>query len=207
MAQFGDVIMIDDDQYRQGRLVDFEIDYLAKEKGMISPYVDHCVTQNERGEPAISYGLSSMGYDIRPDRKFKIISTAVQDGARYLDPKNTTSKDYIEYEGDSIFVPPNGLVLAVSMEYFRMPDDVCAIAVAKSTYARVGLTTLCTPLEPGWEGNLVIEMANTTSMPIRLYAGEGVVQLLFDRGPRPKVTYKDRKGKYQGQTGITLSRV
>jgi dCTP deaminase len=110
-------------------------------------------------------------------------------------------------EADTVVIPPNSFVLARSVEYIRMPQDVLAIAVGKSTYARIGIVANVTPLEPGWEGHVTLEFSNTTPLPARMYANEGCVQLMFLRGNRPEVTYSDRNGKYQGQTGITLSRI
>lgn len=190
---------------RQGLLNDEEIKELAQYCDMISPFVDHCVRQDAQGNPVVSYGLSSMGYDIRPDRVFKLISNATQSETGFLDPKKVTQADYVTHEGDFVIIPPNGFVICNTVEYFRMPRNVGAIALSKSTYARVGLQTLCTPLEPGWEGQLVLEFANQTSRPIKLYANEGAVQLMFFRTADPSVSYADRGGKYQGQTGVQLS--
>lgn len=163
--------------------------------------------------PAISYGLSSFGYDIRLGGKFRIFSNAKC--PPYIDAKNFNSeiafeenREYcVEDLGRPVLIPGNGFVLAESFETFNMPEDVFAICVGKSTYARVGLIVNVTPLEPGWEGRLTIELSNTTNMPLAVYPFEGIAQLIFFKGARPEVTYADRKGKYQNQTGLTYSRV
>lgn len=150
----------------------------------------------------ISYGLSSMGYDLRIDRKFKIFTNV---NSTVIDPKNFSEKNFVDFEGDICIIPPNSFVLAVSLEYLVMPDDVAGVVLGKSTYARCGVDCLATPLEPGWEGHVTLEFANTTPLPAVLYAGEGACQVIFHKGDcRPDITYSDRGGKYQGQTGITL---
>lgn len=165
-------------------------------QGMIEPFEDHLV----RGG-AISYGLSSFGYDLRAAREWKIFTNVF---SSVVDPKSFDQRSFVEYEGDEVLIPPNSFALTRSLEYLRMPDDVIALAVGKSTYARCGIVANVTPLEPGWEGNVTLEISNTTPLPARVYSGEGIVQILFFQGERPLVSYKDRGGKYQGQTGITL---
>ncbi|MFN3392059.1 MAG: dCTP deaminase [Meiothermus ruber] len=177
-------------------------DWWIREKakqGMIEPFEERLVRDG-----VISYGLSSFGYDLRAAREWKIFANVFHTIA---DPKGLDPKSFVDYEGDEVIIPPNSFVLARSMEYIRMPDNVLAIAIGKSTYARVGIVANITPLEPGWEGHVTLEFSNTTPLPAKMYAGEGVVQLVFFEGERPEVTYSDRKGKYQGQRGITLPRI
>ena len=168
-------------------------------KGMIEPFEERLVR-----EGVISYGLSSFGYDLRAAPEWKILNN---DLSSHVDPKNLDPKSLVENEGKEVVIPPNSFALTRSLEYIRMPDNVIAIALGKSTYARCGIVVNVTPLEPGWEGHVTLEISNTTPLPAKVYAGEGIVQLLFLEGPRPEVTYRDRKGKYQGQKGITLPRV
>jgi len=184
-------------------LNDNEIARLAAEHGMIEPFVARSVREVE-GRKVISYGLSSFGYDIRAGFEFLILQPAK---GGVIDPLNfdegcvrrVTMEEYVE-------IPPNSFALTHSLEYFRMPDDVLGIVQGKSTYARCGIDTNVTPLEPGWEGQITLEISNTTPVPVKIYAGQGICQVLFFRGQRPAVTYADRKGKYQGQVGITLPR-
>ena len=182
-------------------LSDRQIRELAYQ-GMIEPFEDHFV--REEGNQAISYGLTSFGYDLRAAPEWKIFTNAWNAVA---DPKRFDARSFIDVHGDTVIIPPNSFVLARSLEYIRMPQDVMAVAVGKSTYARIGIIANVTPLEPGWEGHVTLEFSNTTPLPARMYAHEGVVQLLFYCGERPEVTYSDRNGKYQGQTGITLPRI
>jgi len=168
-------------------------------KGMIEPFEERLVR-----EGVISYGLSSFGYDLRAAPEWKIFTNVF---SSLVDTKNFDPKSFVEYEGEEVVIPPNSFALTRSLEYIRMPDNVIAIALGKSTYARCGIVVNVTPLEPGWEGHVTLEISNTTPLPAKVYAGEGIVQLLFLEGPRPEVTYRDRKGKYQGQKGITLPRV
>ena len=168
-----------------------------KEK-MIDPFSDKSVSQG------ISYGLNSFGYDLRCGDEFKIFTNI--NGA-IADPKNFTEDNFITIKGESsILVPPNSFALASSLEYFKMPRNVTGLVTAKSSYARCGLGTPPTVLEAGWHGNLVLEFSNHTSNSIRLYANSGAAQILFFQGEQPEVSYADRKGKYQGQTGITLAK-
>lgn len=150
-------------------------------------------------EKIISYGTSSFGYDLRLAGKFKVFSNI---NSVQIDPKNFDDMAFVEVEkeeGDYILIPPNSFILAHSVEYFRMPDNVFGIVLSKSTYARCGIQCICTPPEPGWEGYLTLEFANCTPLPARMYVGEGCCQVVFFRGKRPQVTYSDRSGKYQGQ--------
>ncbi len=172
---------------------------MALEHGMIEPFEERLVR-----EGVVSYGLSSFGYDLRAAPEWKIFTNV---WGPVLDPKRFDPKSFVEYEGDEVIIPPNSFVLTRSIEYIRMPENVIGIALGKSTYARVGLVANVTPLEPGWEGHVTLEISNTTPLPAKVYAGEGIVQILFFEGERPEVTYRDRQGKYQGQTGVTLPRI
>lgn len=151
----------------------------------------------------ISYGTSSYGYDVRCTDKFKIFTNV---NSTVLDPLNFSEDSFVDFQGPVCIIPPNSFVLTSTVEYFKMPRDVIAIALAKSTYARVGLVVGVTPIEPEWEGNITIEISNTTPLPAKVYANQGITQLLFFKGERPEVSYSDRNGKYMGQTGITLPR-
>ncbi|MEY4532098.1 MAG: hypothetical protein RLZZ156_2821 [Deinococcota bacterium] len=182
---------------------DWWIRQKALEEGMIEPFSDRQVRSGENGG-IISYGVSSFGYDLRAAREWKIFVNAFN---TVVDPKNFDPRAFIDFEGDEVIIPPNSFVLARSIEYMRVPDNVMVVALGKSTYARVGIVANVTPLEPGWEGHVTLEFSNTTPLPAKMYANEGCVQLLFFEGPKPEVTYRDRAGKYQGQTGVTLPRL
>lgn len=189
-------------------LNDREIKYLAKTKNMISPFVDTFSNSYTSKRGIISYGLTSFGYDLRAAAEWKIFErkSDMREGIM-LDPKAFNEDACYDLNYDHIVIPPNSFVLARSVEYIKMPDDVVAIAVGKSTYARIGIIANVTPLEPGWEGHVTLEFSNTTPFPAAMYANEGVVQLMFYQGERPMVTYAEKGGKYQGQTGITLPKV
>lgn len=178
-------------------------------KPMIYPFTDKQVKVNiaEDGteEKIISYGCSSYGYDITLAPEFKIFTNI---NNTVVDPKNFDPKSFVDVKGDMCVIPPNSFVLGRSNEYFNMPNVVTGIVLGKSTYARVGISCLATPLECGWAGNITLEFANTTPLPALLYANEGCAQVIFLRGDTaPNVTYADRGGKYQGQQGITLPKV
>ncbi|CAN5617255.1 dCTP deaminase [soil metagenome] len=168
-------------------------------QGMIEPFTDRLVR-----EGVISYGLSSFGYDLRAAPEWRIFVNAFN---TVVDPKHFDTRSLIETEGDHCIIPPNSFVLTRSMEYLRIPETVMVVALGKSSYARCGIVANVTPLEPGWEGHVTLELSNTTPLPAKVYAGEGIVQLLFFEGERPERTYKDRKGKYQGQRGVTLPKL
>ena len=173
---------------------------MAKEHGMIEPFTDGQVRQG-----AISYGVSSYGYDMRVAPEFKIFTNVL---SAIVDPKHFDEKSFVEFKGDVCIVPPNSFALARSIEYFKIPRNVLTICVGKSTYARCGIITNVTPFEPEWEGFVTLEISNTTPLPARIYANEGIAQVLFFRGAEPPlVSYRDKKGKYQGQTGVTLPRL
>jgi dCTP deaminase len=173
------------------------------QKGMIEPFEDRLIrTANNAG--VISYGLSSFGYDLRAAPEWRIFVNAFN---TVVDPKHFDTNSLVEVAGDTCIIPPNSFALTRSVEYMRIPEDVMVIALGKSSYARCGIVANVTPLEPGWEGHVTLELSNTTPLPAKVYANEGIVQLLFFQGERPEVTYADRKGKYQGQTGVTLPRL
>jgi dCTP deaminase len=187
-------------------LSDKQIDLLCNgsDVPMISPYVDRQVKEDANGNRIISYGLSSYGYDLRIGNTFKIFTNAL---SRVVDPKNMDEKSFVDFESNVCIIPPNSFVLAHSLEYIRMPDNVTGVVLGKSTYARTGVVCIATPLEAGWEGHVTLEFANTTPLPVKLYANEGSCQVLFFEGEPCRTTYADRGGKYQGQTGITLAKV
>jgi len=173
---------------------------MALEHGMIEPFADRQVR-----EGVISYGVSSYGYDMRVARAFKIFPNVLNS---MVDPKHFDPKSFVEFEGDVCIVPPNSFALGRSVEYFRIPRDVITITVGKSTYARCGIITNVTPFEPEWEGFVTLEISNTTPLPAKIYANEGIAQALFFQGDEaPQTSYADRKGKYQGQRGVTLPRM
>lgn len=163
---------------------------------MIEPY-EHTLISKLDDKSVVSYGTSSYGYDIRCAREFKIFTNV---NNSLIDPKNFDSNCFVDVEGDYCIIPPNSFALARTVEYFRIPVDVLAICMGKSTYARCGIIVNVTPLEPGWEGHLTLEFSNTTPLPAKIYANEGCAQILFLGGDRPcSTTYKDRGGKYQNQ--------
>ena len=172
---------------------------------MIEPFEPKQVKE-VNGQRVISYGLSSFGYDMRVANEFKIFSASTGQ-LTVIDPKAIEEKALVDYVGGYCIIPPNSFALARSVEYFRMPANVTGIVLGKSTYARSGIVTNFTPLESGWEGFVTIEISNTTPVPVKVYANEGIAQCLFFGGEFPLVTYADRKGKYQAQTGITLAKV
>ncbi|MEW5928683.1 MAG: dCTP deaminase [Gemmatimonadota bacterium] len=175
---------------------------MAREHGMIEPYED---AQVRRG--TISYGVSSYGYDMRVAGEFKIFTNV---NNAVVDPKAFDDKSFVNYEGDVCIVPPNSFALARSVEYFRIPRNVFTLCVGKSTYARCGIITNVTPFEPEWEGYVTLEISNTTPLPAKVYANEGIAQVIFfeaAEGDVCEVSYGDRKGKYQGQVGVTTPRL
>lgn len=185
-------------------LNDIEIEHLVVTTSMIDPFEAKQVSEVD-GKKVVSYGLTSFGYDIRVGNLFKVFSPVK---ATHIDPKNFNEDSLIEIQSDDYcLVPPNSYVLAHSVENFVIPEDICADCIGKSSYARCGLIVNVTPLEPGWFGQLTLEISNATPLPVKLYAGEGAAQVRFFKGSRPRVTYKDRKGKYQAQVGIVLPRL
>ena len=180
-------------------LNDLEITRLALEKNMVRPFVDKSVSQG------ISHGIQSFGLDIRTGSEFKIFTNIK--GNTVADPKNFSEDNFITVKDDkSILIPPNSFALANSLEYFKMPRDVTGLVTLKSSYAREGLGHPPTVLEAGWKGVLVLELVNHSSNPVRVYSNTGISQILFFRGENPKVSYADKNGKYQGQTGITFAK-
>ncbi|USZ15094.1 dCTP deaminase [Moraxella sp. FZLJ2107] len=177
---------------------------MAEEHGMIAPFEPNQVRYNEKGDKLVSYGTSSYGYDVRCANEFKVFTNV---HSAIVDPKNFDEKSFIDIVGDECIIPPNSFALARTVEYFKIPRDVLTICLGKSTYARCGIIVNVTPLEPEWEGHVTLEFSNTTNLPARIYAGEGVAQMLFFQSDADDVcetSYKDRGGKYQGQTGVTL---
>lgn len=170
------------------------------QKGMIEPFVSENMGQGAQ----ISYGLTSFGYDLRVADEFKIF-TNIRNAV--VDPKQISAEAFVDFQGSRCIIPPNSFALARSVEYFRIPDDIMVLCVGKSTYARCGIITNVTPLEPGWEGHVTLEISNTSTLPAVVYANEGLCQVLFFQAERPVSTYADRHGKYQGQIGITLPRI
>ena len=173
---------------------------MAREYKMIEPFVDTQV----RGS-AISYGVSSYGYDIRVADEFKIFTNI---NNTVIDPKNFDPRSFVDVKTDVCIVPPNSFALARTIEYFRIPRDVLTICLGKSTYARCGIIVNVTPLEPEWEGHVTLEFSNTTPLPAKIYANEGIAQVLFFEGDEPcEVSYADKKGKYQAQQTLTLPKL
>ena len=171
---------------------------------MIEPFVER-QTRAAGADQIISYGLSSYGYDARLAPEFKIFTNV--DNAM-VDPKNFSAQSFVERSGEFCVVPPNSFALARTVEYFRIPRDVLVICLGKSTYARCGIIVNVTPLEPEWEGHVTLEISNTTPLPAKVYANEGICQFLFLKGETPpEISYADRAGKYMGQRGVTLPRM
>lgn len=173
---------------------------MANEYGMIEPFVE-----NQVREGVISYGLSSYGYDLRVSDEYKIFTNVY---SAIVDPKDFSSQSFVDFRGDVCVIPPNSFVLARSVEYFRIPRSVLTICLGKSTYARTGLIVNVTPFEPMWEGHVTLEISNTTPLPAKVYSNEGLAQVLFlEADEECEVSYADRKGKYQGQRGVTPPRL
>ena len=169
-------------------------------KGMIRPFIQKQIRKGK-----ISYGLSSFGYDARVSNEFKIFTNV---NSEIVDPKNFKPSNFVSKHVAECIIPPNSFVLASTIEYFKIPKDVLVICLGKSTYARCGIIVNVTPLEPGWEGHVTLEFSNTTPLPAKIYANEGVAQFVFLQGnERPDISYSDRKGKYMRQTGVTLPKV
>ena len=167
---------------------------------MIDPFVEGSIRSG-----VISYGISSYGYDIRVSNEFKIFTNV---HSAVVDPKHFVPESFVDFTGDICIIPPNSFVLSRTVEHFKIPREVLVICVGKSTYARCGLIVNVTPLEPGWEGYLTLEISNTTPLPAKVYANEGIAQLLFFAGDGIcETSYADKKGKYQGQVEVTLPRI
>ena len=173
---------------------------MALEHGMIEPFEDRQVRQG-----VISYGLSSYGYDIRVADEFKVFTNI---NSTVVDPKNFDPKSFVDIKADICIIPPNSFALAKTVEYFRIPRNVLTVCVGKSTYARCGLIVNVTPFEPEWEGYVTLEISNTTPLPAKVYANEGISQVLFfESDEECEVSYADKAGKYQKQQGLTLPRL
>jgi len=173
---------------------------MATEHDMINPFNDRQVR-----EGVISYGVSSYGYDLRVADEFKIFTNV---NSAIVDPKNFDERSFMTVRGDSVLIPPNSFALARSVEYFKIPRDVLTICVGKSTYARCGIIVNVTPFEPEWEGFVTLEISNSTPLPAKNYANEGLCQILFFQSDEQcETSYKDKKGKYQKQSGIVLPKL
>jgi dCTP deaminase len=184
---------------------------LSEEAGPMGVLPDWQIRRDIKIEPfeegrarpgVISYGVTSYGYDVRVGRHFKVFTNAL---CAVVDPKNFDPRSFVDVEGDSCLIPPNSFALAETIEYFEIPRDILCICLGKSTYARCGIIVNVTPLEPEWRGRITIEISNTTPLPAKIYAGEGIAQILFLRGEAVcRTSYADKKGKYQDQKGLTL---
>lgn len=173
---------------------------MALDHGMIEPFVDRQVRSG-----IISFGLSSYGYDMRVSDEFKVFTNVFN---TIVDPKHFDPRSFVDIKADYCDIPPNSFALARSVEYFRVPRNVACLVIGKSTYARCGIIINITPLEPAWSGHVTLEISNTTPLPARIYANEGIGQVLFFEGDEaPEVSYADKQGKYQGQQGIVLPRI
>jgi dCTP deaminase len=175
---------------------------MVREYGMIDPFSDAQVRQTEKGVSVISYGLSSYGYDLRVSNEFKVFTNVFN---TVVDPKAFDERSFVDFAADTCVIPPNSFALGRSVEYFRIPRDVLTVCLGKSTYARCGIIVNVTPLEPEWEGHVTLEISNTTPLPARIYAQEGLAQVIFlGASEICETSYADRTGKYMGQSGIRL---
>jgi dCTP deaminase len=173
---------------------------MALEQGMIEPFEDRQVR-----EGVVSFGLSSYGYDVRVADEFKVFTNVYN---TVVDPKKFDEKSFVDIRADVCTIPPNSFALARTIEYFRIPRDVLTVCLGKSTYARCGIIVNVTPFEPEWEGHVTIEISNTTPLPAKIYANEGIAQVLFFQSDEScEVSYKDKSGKYQAQRGVTLPKI
>ena len=176
---------------------------MAEEHGMIEPYESGQVRRNGEGN-IVSYGTSSYGYDVRCSDEFKVFTNI---NSALVDPKSFDENSFVDMKGEVCIIPPNSFALARTVEYFRIPRTVLTVCLGKSTYARCGIIVNVTPLEPEWQGHVTLEFSNTTPLPAKIYANEGVAQMLFFESDEAcEVSYADRAGKYQGQRGVTLPR-
>ncbi len=177
---------------------------MAKEKGMIEPFEPNQIKYVD-GHKIVSYGTSSYGYDIRCSNEFKLFTNI---NSTIVDPKSFDSDSFVDVMNDVCIIPPNSFALARTVEYFRIPRNVLTICLGKSTYARCGIIVNVTPFEPEWEGFVTLEFSNTTPLPAKIYANEGVAQVIFFESDEVcETSYKDRGGKYQGQKGVTLPKI
>jgi dCTP deaminase len=192
-------------QHDMGIHSDQWIRRMAREHGMIEPFAENQVRYSEDGSRTISYGVSSYGYDLRVSNQFKVFTNVHN---TVVDPKQFDEKSFVDIETDVCIIPPNSFALARSVEYFRIPRNVLTICLGKSTYARCGIIVNVTPFEPEWEGQVTLEISNTTPLPARIYANEGLAQVLFlEASEVCETSYSDRQGKYMGQTGITIPKL
>jgi dCTP deaminase len=174
---------------------------MAKDHRMIEPFASEQVRHSD-GEKIVSYGTSSYGYDVRCANEFKIFTNI---NSTIVDPKRFDAKSFVDFTGDVCIIPPNSFALARTVEFFRIPRSTLVVCLGKSTYARCGIIVNVTPLEPEWEGHVTLEFSNTTPLPAKIYANEGVAQMLFFESDEVcSTSYRDRGGKYMGQTGVTL---
>lgn len=175
---------------------------MAEQEGMIEPFEPGQIRYDSNNQKLVSYGTSSYGYDVRCAREFKIFTNV---HSAVVDPKNFDEHSFVDISSDVCIIPPNSFALARTVEYFRIPRSVLTVCLGKSTYARCGIIVNVTPLEPEWEGHVTLEFSNTTPLPAKIYANEGIAQMLFFESDEICATsYRDRGGKYQGQTGVTL---
>lgn len=184
---------------------DHWIRQMANECGLIEPFSDKQIRHSEAGEKAVSFGLSSYGYDLRVSDEFKVFTNIHN---TIVDPKNFAENAFVSIKTPECIIPPNSFALARSVEYFRIPRDILTICIGKSTYARCGIIVNVTPFEPEWEGYVTLEISNTTPLPAKIYANEGLAQVLFFQADHPcEISYADRKGKYMNQVGIVTPRI
>lgn len=177
------------------------IKHMALEHDMIAPFASEQIRENENGR-IISYGVSSYGYDVRCANEFKVFTNI---NSAIVDPKAFDPNSFVDVQSDVCIIPPNSFALARTVEYFKIPRNVLTICLGKSTYARCGIIVNVTPLEPEWEGHVTLEFSNTTTLPAKIYANEGIAQMIFlEASEVCAVSYRDRNGKYQGQKGVTL---
>ena len=177
---------------------------MAEQARMIEPFAPELVRSNDTGR-IVSYGTSSYGYDVRVANEFKIFTNI---NSTIVDPKDFDARNLVDFTGDVCIIPPNSFALARTVEYFRIPRSVLTVCLGKSTYARCGIIVNVTPLEPEWEGHVTLEFSNTTPLPAKIYANEGVAQMLFFESDEVcETSYRDRGGKYLGQTGVTLPKI
>ena len=173
----------------------------SKNNELISPF-ESAQIREVKGEKIVSYGVSSYGYDVRCSNEFKIFTNT---HSSVVDPKNFDPKSFVDVTAEQCLIPPNSFALARTVEYFKIPRSILTLCLGKSTYARCGIIVNVTPLEPEWEGHVTLEFSNTTNLPAKIYANEGVAQMIFFESDQVcETSYKDRGGKYQGQTGVTL---
>lgn len=193
MASFGEIMSIKSDKW---------IRRMAENEAMISPFEAGQVRYDNNDNRLISYGTSSYGYDVRCANEFKIFTNI---NSAVVDPKDFDDNSFVDVTSDMCIIPPNSFALARTVEYFKIPRSVLTVCLGKSTYARCGIIVNVTPLEPEWEGHVTLEFSNTTPLPAKIYANEGVAQMLFFESDEVcETSYGDRAGKYQGQTGVTL---